>query len=43
MNRIGESVHTDCRQLSKGITLARTGRIYHRPGWRCLRTKRLLP
>jgi hypothetical protein len=53
MNRIGESVHIDCRQLSKGITPARPGRTYHlsgrltvtvaRPGWRYLRTKRPLP
>ncbi|MDR2691573.1 MAG: hypothetical protein LBB73_04645 [Dysgonamonadaceae bacterium] len=32
MNRIGESVHIDCRQLSKGITPARPGRTCHLPG-----------
>jgi hypothetical protein len=31
-NRIGELVHIDCRQLSKGITPARPGRTYHHPG-----------
>jgi hypothetical protein len=32
MNKIGGLVHIDCRQLSKGITLARPGRTYHLPG-----------
>jgi hypothetical protein len=32
MNRIGESVHIDCHQLSEGITVARPGRTYHLPG-----------
>jgi hypothetical protein len=32
MNRIGESVHIDCHQLSEGITPARPGRTYHLPG-----------
>jgi hypothetical protein len=32
MNRIGESVHIDCRQLSKCITLAHPGRTCHLPG-----------
>jgi hypothetical protein len=32
MNRIGESVHIDCRQLSEGITPARPGRTYYLPG-----------
>jgi hypothetical protein len=32
MNRIGESVHIDSRQLSKGITVARPGRTCHLPG-----------
>jgi hypothetical protein len=32
MNKIGESVHTDCRQLSKCIALACIGSTYHRAG-----------
>jgi hypothetical protein len=32
MNKIGESVHIGCRQLAKGISLARPGRTYHLPG-----------
>ncbi|MDR1198257.1 MAG: hypothetical protein LBK94_04490, partial [Prevotellaceae bacterium] len=29
MNKIGELVHVDCHQLSKGITIAYTERTYH--------------
>jgi hypothetical protein len=53
MNRIGESVHIDCRQLSEGITPARAGALIicpgrltvtaARPGWRYPGTKRPLP